>query len=386
MPTDPHRDAPRLADAAAAWVAAYVHIPFCRRVCPYCDFAVVEGAEGRQAPYLEALLAEIRREPPFGRPLDAVFVGGGTPTSLAPADLGRVVSALDDSLGLVTGAEISLEANPEDLTPAVAAELAAQGFNRVSLGVQSFDPGVLGALGRRHDQATARAAVAAALAAFPSVNVDLIFGTPGETITSWRESVEQAVGSGVQHLSAYALTVERGTPLGRAVQDGAPAPDPDDQATKYEIVSEVAARAGLERYETSNFARPGHHCRYNLLTWAQGEYAGFGNGAHRHRSGVRSWNVRRLDRYIEQAAESAVAGEEALGPWERELERFSLGLRRTAGVVAGEAGRALLGSDQGRRLLDAGVVAVEGDRIRVARPLLGDEVGRAALALRPGDC
>ncbi|MDP2623377.1 MAG: radical SAM family heme chaperone HemW [Actinomycetota bacterium] len=375
-----------LADAAAAWVGAYVHIPFCRRVCPYCDFAVVEGQDDLRSPYLAALIAEIQREPRFTRPLDAVFVGGGTPTAVDPVDLGRVIAALDDRLGLAPDAEISLEANPEDLTPRVAAALADQGFNRISLGVQSFDPVVLQALGRRHDPDMAAEAIVAALSAFPSVNVDLIFGTPGEAVSSWRDSVERALGAGVHHLSAYALTVERGTPLGRAVQAGAPAPDPDDQAAKYDIVVKAAAAAGLDRYETSNFAMPGHHCRHNLLTWAQGEYAAFGNGAHRHRAGTRSWNVRRLDRYVERAADSAVSGDETLDPWGREVERVALGLRRAAGVVAGRAGGALLESPEGRRLLDAGVIGAVGDRIVVTRPLLGDEVARTLLALQPGDC
>jgi oxygen-independent coproporphyrinogen-3 oxidase len=198
--------------------------------------------------------------------------------------------------------------------------------------------------------------------------------------------VGRAIGAGVHHLSAYALTVERGTPLGRAVQAGAPAPDPDDQAAKYDIVVEAAAAAGLDRYETSNFAMPGHHCRHNLLTWAQGEYAAFGNGAHRHRSGTRSWNVRRLDRYVERAADSSVSGDETLDPWGREVERVALGLRRAAGVIAGRAGGALLESSEGRRLLDAGVIGAAGDRIVVTRPLLGDEVARTLLALQPGDC
>jgi putative oxygen-independent coproporphyrinogen III oxidase len=387
-------DDPGLADEAAAWVGAYLHIPFCRKVCPYCDFAVVElGSEGRglpsgdlRAPYLEALLAEIACEPPFGRSIDAIFVGGGTPTSMQPADVERAIAAVDTRLGLGSDAEVSIEANPEDLTVESVAALAAAGFNRISLGVQSFDPSVLASLGRTHTPDEAEAAIEAALGSFGSVNVDLIFGTPGETDSSWAATVDRALAAGVHHLSAYALTVEKGTPLGRAVLSGAPAPDPDDQASKYEIVSAAADAAGLIRYETSNFARPGHHCRYNLLTWAQGEYAAFGNGAHRHRDGARSWNVRRIDRYIERASSSAVSGEERLEAWGRETERVVLGLRRSAGVVAGAAGSALLASGDGQRLAAAGVITVSGDRITVTRPLLGDEVARTVLALPPGDC
>lgn len=391
-PTAPPRpDDPSLADSAAEWVGAYIHIPFCRTVCPYCDFAVVAlSADGvasdARGPYIEALLEEIAAERQFARPLDAVFVGGGTPTSIQPDDLGRVLAAIDARFGLAGGAEVSIEANPEDLAPGVPAALAGVGFNRISLGVQSLDPDVLGSLGRAHDPGEASTAIARAVDVFDSVNVDLIYGTPGESDRSWAESVARVIDSGVHHLSAYALTVEKGTPLGRAVLAGAAAPDPDDQASKYEIVEAAAAGAGLARYETSNFARPGHHCRYNLLTWAQGEYAAFGNGAHRHRNGVRSWNVRRVDRYVERASTDPVSGEERLDAWGREVERVAIGLRRKAGVTPGAAGAALLGSAAGERLVAAGVIEMGDGRIRVTRPLLGDEVVRTLLALPPGDC
>ena len=182
--------------------------------------------------------------------------------------------------------------------------------------------------------------------------------------------------------------MEHGTALSRAVAAGAPAPDPDHQAALWEEADRLASGAGLVRYETSNFARPGHACLYNLITWAQGEYAGFGAGAHRHRDGVRSWNLRRVERYVErlEAGESPVSGEERLGAWEREQERLVLGLRRAAGVIAGAGGGRLAESAEGRRLLAAGVLAVSGARLRVARPLLGDEVSRAVLALEAGDC
>jgi len=384
MPTDAVRpDDPGLADEAAAWVGAYVHIPFCRRVCPYCDFAVIEGRDDLRAPYLQALAAEIAADEPFDRPLDAVFVGGGTPTSVEPEALGRVVAALAARFGVAAGAEMSIEANPEDLTAEMARRLADAGFNRVSLGVQSFDPAVLATLGRRHTPEEADAALAAARSAFGSVNADLIFGTLGETASSWQASVERALEAGIDHLSTYALTIERGTPFGRAVAAGGPPPDPDDQADKYLAAATLAGAAGMVRYETSNYARPGHPCRYNLLTWAAGEYVAFGNGAHRHRRGTRSWNVRRVDRYVERSPATVRSGEERLGPWERDVERVLIGLRRAAGVTPGPAGVALAGSPAGTRLTAAGVLAVAPDRLRVVRPLLGDEVSRALLALDP---
>jgi putative oxygen-independent coproporphyrinogen III oxidase len=392
MPAEPagaRPDDPALADAAGRRRGAYIHIPFCHRVCPYCDFAVVAGRDDLAGRYLEALAAEIGASTPFPGFLGAVFVGGGTPSRLAPAALGRVLQALEERFGLVPGVEVTLEANPEDWSAPLAEAWAAAGWNRVSLGAQSFDAGVLAALGRRHRPEQVEQAVAAARSAgFASVNLDLICGTPGESAFSWRASVERALATGCDHLSVYALTVEHGTALSRAVAAGAPAPDPDHQALLWEEAARLAAAAGLVRYETSNFARPGHACLYNLVTWAQGEYEGFGAGAHRHRGGVRSWNLRRVDRYVErlESGEPAVSGEERLGAWERERERLVLGLRRAAGVAAGEGGRRLEESAAGRRLAAAGVLERVGDRLRVARPLLGDEVSRAVLALEGGDC
>lgn len=367
-------------------LGVYVHVPFCERVCPYCDFAVVAGGEDLTARYTAAVVKEIEHSPPGSAPVDAIAVGGGTPTRLPAEELSRIVAVVRHHIGLAAEAEVSVEANPEDWSPRLAAALVDAGFNRVSLGAQSFDPAVLEALGRQHRPEDAERAVAAARhAGFRSVNVDLIFGTPGESMASWRTSVRRALGSGIDHLSCYALTVERGTPLSRAVGAGAAAPDPDVQADMYEAAWELAASAGLDRYETSNAARPGHACGYNLITWAGGSYHGFGNGAHRHRDGERSWNVRRVERYLEQieASGHAVQGRERLDPRHREQERLVLGLRRAAGVVGGEAGAELLGSEWGTRLLAAGVIAVDGDRIRVVRPLLGDEVARAVLALAP---
>jgi putative oxygen-independent coproporphyrinogen III oxidase len=389
MPTElAAPDSAIVADTAAGLVAAYVHIPFCHRVCPYCDFAVVEGAGGLVGPYTDALMAEIGTAEPFDGPLSAVFIGGGTPTAVPTWVLASVIRALEERFGLAPDAEVSVEANPEDVTGDVVDRLGAAGVTRVSLGVQSFDDGVLTSLGRVHTAHQALSAVETAAAVIPSVSLDLMFGTPHETPASWGLTVRRALDTGIGHLSLYALTVERGTPLSRDVSRGAPAPDPDDQAAKYEAAIAAATDAGFVRYETSNLARPGHPCTYNLVTWAQGEYEAVGNGAHRHRGGVRSWNVRRVDRYVEWvgARGSAVAGEERPGHWEREVERVMLGVRRAAGVVVGQAGRALLESPAGRRLVEAGVMTEAGGRLVVTRPLLGDEVARALLALDPIEC
>ncbi len=373
-------------DAAANERAAYVHIPFCHRRCPYCDFAVVDLTEEQTSfeRYVAALEAEISLEPEW-RPLHAVNIGGGTPSVMRPELVGRILRALDDSFGLVPGAEVSIEANPEDWTGAHAAALRQLGINRVSLGVQSFDPSVLSSLGRVHDPATAVAAVRnAQRVGFEVISLDLIFGTPGESLEAWQASVATALELETNHLSAYALTVELGTALSRAVRDGAPGPDDDDLADKYEHLL-AAVNGGLQHYEVSNWAEPGRECRYNLTTWAQGEYLGFGLGAHGHRNGVRSRNVRRLDVYLERLEQGVLpaAGKETPGEWDREKERVYLGLRRRAGVAAGAAGAALLGSPAGQRLISAGVLELVGERLVVARPLLTDAVAREVLALEP---
>lgn len=380
----PRPDSPAVADGAARTRSAYVHIPFCHRHCPYCDFAVVAvGAAGGPElieRYEAALLAEIAMEPEWG-PLDAVNFGGGTPSLVPVSMLERVLAALADRFGIAPGAEVSIEANPEDWARDHAERLESIGFNRVSLGVQSFDDEVLSYLGRRHDGRTAEAAVAIARGTMSSVNLDLIFGSPGESLDSWAATLDTALRLGTHHLSCYALSVERGTDLSRRVATGAPAPDPDDQADKYELVEAGATAVGLVRYEVSNWARAGHACRYNLGTWAQGEYVGLGLGAHGFRGGVRRRNVRRLDAYLERVSQGMrpEAGSATATAWAAELERLFLGLRRTAGVALGPGVGAFLASPAGVVMMDAGVVEVVADRLVVRRPLLTDAVLREVL-------
>jgi oxygen-independent coproporphyrinogen-3 oxidase len=317
--------------------------------------------------YVAAVIDEIAMEPEWG-PLHAVNLGGGTPSTLSPGQVAELIEALRRRFGLVPGAEISIEANPEDWSPEYAAALAGCGVNRVSLGVQSFDPDVLVYLGRLHKPEEAIGAVRAARnAGITSINIDLIFGAPIETLESWRFSVSAALDAGPDHVSAYALTVELGTALSRQVQSGAAAPDDDDQADKYELFDAAATLAGLEHYEVSNWARPGHTCRYNSTTWAHGEYIAFGTGAHGFRNGIRSRNVRRLDRYLDLVEEGRrpVAGTEELTGFESDRERVFVGLRRIGGVQLGAAGRRFLESAAGIRMVEAGVVRSEGDRLAV---------------------
>ena len=379
----PVPDSVALAERAAFWKSAYVHIPFCHRVCPYCDFAVVAGRSELADRYVAAVVTEIGRDEPHG-PLDAVFVGGGTPSRMDAALLAKILEALDRTHGIAVDAEITTEANPEDWVASYSDQVAAVGFTRVSLGAQSFDPRVLAALGRVHtaDQAV-RAIRNARSSRFASVNIDLILGTPGESMQSWAESVATALDEGVDHLSTYGLTVERGTELSREVAAGAPAPDEDDQALKWELADEATSQAGLVRYEVSNAARPGHPCRYNLSTWAQGDYAGYGMGSHGHRAGTRFRNYRRLEAYLEaiEDGRAPIQGQETLTKHDREIERLMLGLRRTAGVEPGVGGAHLLASGEGRRLVEAGVIALRHGRLVVDRPLLTDAAVRAVMGL-----
>ncbi len=384
-------DSPTLAEAARRWSSAYVHIPFCARRCPYCDFAVVASDEaggldtGR---YVDGLIVEIGMEPDPSA-VDAINFGGGTPTRLRPDDLARIVGAIESRFGIADGAEISIEANPEDWTIAFARDLREVGFNRVSFGVQSFDPVVLAALGRVHSSRDAeRAFDAARRAGFTNVSIDLIYGTPEESDESWRRTVARAITLEPDHLSAYALTVEGGTALSRAVLDGAPGPDPDDQADRYEYLDDALRSAGFVRYEVSNWARPGYSCRYNLSTWMMGEFSAFGTGAHDHRGGVRARNIRRLDTYLDRI-ESGVrprAGSECLGEFESERERFMVGLRLASGVAPGSIGGPFVTSDEGHRLLDAAVIDVRDGRVVVLKPLLTDLVARSVLSVSADDC
>ena len=372
---------PDEADRFGAAAAAYVHIPFCSAVCPYCDFAVVAGQDGLATRYVEAVCREIGDSAAW-RPLEAVYFGGGTPSHIEPALLIRVLEALTRRHGLSDHAEISLEANPEDFTVDRARRLRAGGFNRVSFGAQSFDGAVLASLGRRHEAGDIESSVAAARhGGFDNVSIDLIYGTPGETDQSWELSLDRGIGLETDHISCYALTVELGTALGRSVHSGAPAPDPDVQAERYEEADRQLTAAGFVRYEVSNWSRPGRECRYNLTVWAQGEYVAFGNGAHGFRQGQRYRNVRRLDAYIDriEAGDSPRAGHEQIDGWEAELDRLFVGLRRTVGVASGTGTETLLASDEGRSLVDAGVISEEDGRLFVNNPMLTDAVHRSVL-------
>ena len=331
----------REAVRSGAWQAdpgfgVYVHIPFCRHRCHYCDFNTYEGQDDLHAAYVEALVADVERWGGETRPATSVFFGGGTPTLLPAASLGRILSTIKRRVGLAAGAEITIEANPETVDERYLTELRAAGFERISVGVQSLVPKVLTGLGRTHPPEAALGAIAAARAAgFTDVNADLIYGSPWESDDDWERSLEGIVEAGVDHVSAYALTIEESTPLATLIKTGrTPDVDPDVQARRHEVAEEVLAAAGFSRYEISNWSQPNRASRHNVLYWSAGDYLGFGCGAHAHSDGKRWW-ITRLPRDFISAVdrgEPVIAGSESLDADARAGEALMLGLRLASGV------------------------------------------------------
>ena len=354
----------------AAPFGVYLHIPFCAARCDYCAFATWTDRHHLIAEYLDAVQTEITSAVATGAhsglspdSVTSVFVGGGTPSLVPAADLARVLA----SLPLAPGAEVTVECNPDDVTAALLATYRAGGVSRLSFGVQSMVPHVLAALGRTHDPDNVRRGVALAReAGFETFNLDIIYGTVGESPADWEHTVRSVLALDPPHVSAYGLTVEAGTPL---ALDASRYPDDDDQAAKYEVADTLLAEAGLACYEISNWARPGHECRHNLVYWSQGDYLGFGCAAHSHRAGRRWWNVRTPERYIGlvRAGEPAEAAGEDLDAETRRLEGLQLALRTRDGVP-----HSALAVDE----LPEGLVEPDGDRVVLTRAgrLVANEV------------
>ncbi|MDQ1429151.1 MAG: hypothetical protein QOK39_2627 [Acidimicrobiaceae bacterium] len=304
----------------------YVHIPFCAHRCDYCAFATWADRGSLMGQYALACRREI-----LAASLPAassVFFGGGTPSLLPASLLVSVLAAVPRS----AGAEVTVECNPETVTPSLLAAYRHGGVNRLSFGVQSLAPHVLAALGRRHaPESVARAVLGARAEGFESINLDLIFGAAGESVADFAATLDAALALAPDHLSVYALTVEAGTPLAR---DPGRWPDDDDQADKYLMATERLAAAGFEWYEISNWSQRGHQCRHNQLYWAQGDYRGIGCAAHSHQGGRRWWNVRTPERYLDLigSGRSPEGGSEVLTDSERDLEGLQLALRTSQGV------------------------------------------------------
>ncbi|MDQ4144194.1 MAG: radical SAM family heme chaperone HemW [Actinomycetota bacterium] len=346
---DPSPRSERGWTGSGAWMAdpgfgVYVHIPFCRHRCNYCDFNTYEGQDGLHDLYVEALVGEIERWEGVAPPATSVFFGGGTPTLLPPRALGRVLDSIRNRFAIVKGAEVTVEANPETVDEPTFAALLEGGFNRVSIGVQSLAESVLRPLGRTHSAQRALDAIGAARrAGVRSVNADLIYGSPWENEADWEHTLHGVLAESPDHVSAYALTVEEGTPLATLVATGrAPEVDPDVQSARHELAERLLSHAGLERYEISNWARAGAASRHNVLYWSAGNYAAFGAGAHGHLEGRRWWSVKLPRDFIDAvtSGRSAEAGHELLDERARAAEALVLGLRLRSGVdLSGFAAR-----------------------------------------------
>lgn len=322
----------------------YVHVPFCAARCGYCDFntytaSELSGSGASPSGWFDAVQRELAlaHATVGARPVETVFVGGGTPSLLGAPLLGEVLAAVRDTFGLVPGAEVTTESNPESTSPEFFAGLVEAGFTRVSLGMQSAAPHVLKVLDRRHTPGRAVAAAREARAAgLEHVNLDLIYATPGETDDDLRRSLDAVLDAGVDHVSAYSLIVEDGTALARRVSRGElPAPDDDVAAARYEIVDDRLSAAGLSWYEVSNWAAaPAAECRHNLGYWLDGDWWGLGPGAHSHLAGQRWWNVKHPARYAAVLASGASpeADREVLTADEQHVERVMLRLRLASGL------------------------------------------------------
>lgn len=345
-PADGALPASAAAGSSERDLGVYLHVPFCRVRCGYCDFNTYTASEIRgvkQSDYAGQAAAEVAfargvlaDAGAAERPVSTVFFGGGTPTLLPTVDLVRMLDAVRGAWGLAPGAEVTTEANPDSVTEAGLAELAAAGFTRVSFGMQSAVPHVLRTLERTHDPARIPLVVEWARAAGLQVSLDLIYGTPGESLDDWRRSLELALAQQPDHLSAYALIVEPGTKLARQIARGEVAePDDEVQADQYELADELLASAGYGWYEVSNWARDdAHRSRHNLAYWTGQDWWGVGPGAHSHVGGVRWWNVKHPAAYAERIAAgvSPAAGRETLDAETRRVENVLLRSRIVDGL------------------------------------------------------
>ncbi|MBS7035137.1 MAG: coproporphyrinogen III oxidase [Bifidobacterium sp.] len=387
----------------------YIHVPFCMRRCGYCDFntytAVDMGAGASRGNYANMVIREmsIVRDWQSAHGIDepeaaTVFFGGGTPTILKASDLVAMLNAVRDTWSIAENAEITTEANPDTVNADYVKELADGGFNRISFGMQSAVPSVLKTLDRTHTPANVAAGVAAANAAGMRSSVDLIYGAPGESLDDWRTSVRTAIDLGVNHISAYALTVAPNTKMGRQIDAGTlPTPDDDDEATKYEIADDLLGAAGLEWYEISNWARPGYESQHNLGYWRNVDWAGLGPGAHSHygnvpgveqsapeektetvkTSGLRSWDIAhpRMWGQAINAGDVPWSGSERISKEENLEEIIMLGLRMREGLDLSRLGNT---ADMARiqPMEDEGLIVIRDGRVIPTRTgrLLNDTI------------
>ncbi|MHB8621106.1 MAG: radical SAM family heme chaperone HemW [Chloroflexota bacterium] len=356
-------------------MALYLHIPFCQTKCSYCDFNTYANLESLIPAYVEALLAEARRYP-AGLPVQTINFGGGTPSLLSPAQLGQIILACRERFSVENGAEVSMEANPGGLTAAYYADILAAGVNRISFGFQSFHEPELALLTRRHSAGDATRALREARdAGFGNINLDFMYGLPGQPLDRWRETLEHAIALRPEHLSLYGLTLHEGLPLTRKVAAGClPGQDEDLMADMYELAETLLSGVGYDHYEISNWARePRFRCRHNLAYWQSTDYVGLGAGAHSFFRQVRYVNELRPRAYIRKALAGAdlEIEREAISPPLAAAERTILALRLSEGAAL----------DRGQLMavtacLEAALLEVEGTQARLTARgrLLSNEV------------
>ena len=352
-------------------IGLYVHVPFCPQHCLYCGFAVVTGKRDLHERYVDAVCRELAdRGRELGVRFATVFFGGGTPSRLDAHHLSRIIETADRVCGLEEKCEISIEANPGKEDRVCFDDLQKAGFNRISIGAQSFRNSSLKKLGRLHSAADAEAAFECARAArFASVNLDLIFAVPEVPRSDWVQTLDTVLRLSPDHVSTYSLTVEEGTVLERQVASGRIRPQSEEEeAEQFSQGIETLSQAGYEQYEVSNFARPGHRCRHNSAYWSRGEYLGVGMSAHSHLKGVRSWNSANFHGYLSavEGDNSAEAGKEAIDQSTENRERLFLGLRTSDGVALSERERVRLGRELKQvRLVRDGYLEVGDSRLRL---------------------
>lgn len=401
MTTQAHNldpSAPATSIVPGEGMGLYIHVPFCQTKCPYCDFNTYQGIENLMPAYLEALTTEVSL---WGQALshpkvNTVFFGGGTPSYLPEGAIGRMLAAVRAAFGLQPSAEVTVEANPGDLSEAACGRLLAQGVNRLSIGVQSLDDGLLKLLGRRHDAEQAiRAFQDARRAGCANVNLDLMYGLPRQTLAQWQATLGRLLELRPDHISLYCLTLEEGTPLHRSVAQGTvPEPDPDLAADMYHYAEDAVEPAGYQHYEISNWSLPGYPARHNLVYWRNLPYLGVGPGAHSRLGEFRFWDVASPRVYmqrVQQWAQSGpgllssiteaalgqalpVGGHEHISLSLAAAETMFLGLRLMEGLDLAEAS-ALAGQDLAERyraeiieLVELGLLKQQGARLRLTKP------------------
>jgi len=367
-------------------VSLYIHIPFCRAKCRYCDFNSYAGLEGMYEEYVGALVAEAEGWKGKDLRAETVYFGGGTPTVLAPSQMARIFAACQESFTFTQGAETTLEANPGTAGLEHFVPLRGLGFNRLSLGLQSFDDGMLELLGRIHSAEEGRRAYREAReAGFQNISLDLMYALPGQSLGRWKDTLRQALRLGPEHLSLYPLTLEAGTPLAADVAQGRlPPPDEDLAAEMYELAEDSLGKAGYEHYELSNWARPGFYAQHNLTYWHNHPYLGLGAGAHSYYGGERYHNVLHPVDYIRLVGEgrSPIAEREAIGQELEMAETAILGLRLCQGLEMHDFEARFRRSFwevygvQAAELVGLGLLERTGAKLRLTRRgrLLGNEV------------